>query len=65
MVLRRSSHSITYPLCLYGAQEFTLPDLPEVPLSRLLLETLLRVHIRYVSVSWLKCSCTHMIHMNI
>ena len=33
-----------------GAQEFTLPDLPEVPLSRMLLEALLRIKaIKYVS----------------
>ena len=35
-------------------QEFSLCDLPELPLSRLLLQRLLRVHIRYVS-TWLEC----------
>ena len=32
-----------------------LRDLPEVPLSRLLLQRLLRIHILYVSTFWLEC----------
>ena len=36
-------------------QAFTLRDLPEVPLSRLLLQRLLRIHILYVSTFWLEC----------